>query len=160
MSYGRIQILLLFPAHIYHRLLIELMPLLYCILTIYSSQLVYILYLIYVYILLLILPDFKHTTPIPLFKKKKRTPKLSKYKFAIHRFELLLLSERKYILTLPSSSHLEFNPLILSPKTVQGLQYSIAYFRKSRIQGIFISRPRFEIRENVNIILICMIHTI
>jgi hypothetical protein len=63
-------------------------------------------------------------------------------------------------LQLPSSSHLEFNPLILSPETVQGLQYSIWDFRKSRIQEIFISRPRFEIRENVNIFLICMIHTI
>jgi hypothetical protein len=62
-SYGQIQILLRFPAHIYHKLLIELMPLNHYILYLYSSQLRYISY---VYILLLILPDFKHTTPIPL----------------------------------------------------------------------------------------------
>ena len=58
-------------------------------------------------------------TPFCFFNKM-RTPKCSEYKSAIHRLELLLLSESNCKIQLPSSSHLEFNPLILSPKTVQG----------------------------------------
>jgi hypothetical protein len=66
-----------------------------------------------------ILPDLEHTTPTPL-KSFKDPPKLSKgSKPAIHRLNLYWIYKPRLI-TLPSLSHLEFNPLILSPKTIQG----------------------------------------
>lgn len=69
---------------------------------------------------------FEQYKPYTLFNKiLKRTPKIASYKLVFHRLKLMH--------TFPSCRNLEFKPLMLSPKTVQGLNDSITKISKSRV---------------------------
>jgi hypothetical protein len=83
-----------------------------------------------------------HTTPIPQYRKLLGSPKLSCYKQVIHRLKLYALIDTSVIM------HLEFNPLILSPKTFQGYYDSIRNFVRSSFLQIF-----YCIVHNVRIVI-------